>query len=296
MTDKKIDITSTAIEKGLDIAKDFLDKLIIPTVEETGLLLKDKVTMWRFKNQVKMLHRAEQHCKKNNIDPKKISLKQICPLLDYAALEEDEVLQDKWALLLSNMVDSDQNIENHVFPYILSQISKNEFLILETAVEINIERVRKLNIELEEEKRKNEPTQKEIKERIESIDKQIIQLKDKKESHWDLQRDKWKIEEELRKVSKREDELKKNLREPDYLTYGDLKEFEMANLQRLGLIKVTEKNYAYVESHRIKNEPDSDYLHLEDAIVRIEPDYVEITITELGKLFILACTEKSRKK
>jgi hypothetical protein len=38
MSDKKIDITSTAIEKGLDIAKDFLDKLIIPTVEETGLL------------------------------------------------------------------------------------------------------------------------------------------------------------------------------------------------------------------------------------------------------------------
>jgi len=296
MTDKKIDITSSAVEKGLDIAKDFLDKLIIPTVEETGLLLKDKVTMWRFKNQVKMLNRAEQHCKKNNIDPKKISLKQICPLLDYAALEEDDILQDKWALLLSNMVDSDQNIENHVFPYILSQISKNEFLIIETAVEINVERVRKLNAELEEVKLKNEPVQKEIKEKLESIDKQIKEKKEKKEYYWEFQHDKWKIEEELRKVNKREDELRKNLREPDYVTYGDLKEFEMANLQRLGLIKVTEKNYAYVESHRIKNEPDSEYLHLEDAVVRIEPDYEEITLTELGKLFVLACTEKSKKK
>jgi len=296
MTDKKIDITSSAVEKGLDIAKDFLDKLIIPTVEETGLLLKDKVTMWRFKNQVKMLNRAEEHCKKNNIDPKKISLKQICPLLDYAALEEDDILQDKWALLLSNMVDSDQNIENHVFPYILSQISKNEFLIIETAVEINVERVRKLNAELEEVKRKNEPVQKEIKEKLESIDKQIKEKKEKKEYYWEFQHDKWKIEEELRKVNKREEELRKNLREPDYVTYGDLKEFEMANLQRLGLIKVTEKNYAYVESHRIKNEPDSEYLHLEDAVVRIEPDYEEITLTELGKLFVLACTEKSKKK
>ena len=70
MSDNKIDITSTAIEKGLDIAKNFLDKLIIPTVEETGLLFKDKVTMWRFKNQVKMLNKAKEYCEKNKIDPK----------------------------------------------------------------------------------------------------------------------------------------------------------------------------------------------------------------------------------
>ena len=89
MSDNKIDITSTAIEKGLDIAKNFLDKLIIPTVEETGLLFKDKVTMWRFKNQVKMLNKAKEYCEKNKIDPKKITLKVICPLLDYAALEEE---------------------------------------------------------------------------------------------------------------------------------------------------------------------------------------------------------------
>jgi len=144
MSDKKIDITSTAIEKGLDIAKNFLDKLIIPTVEETGLLFKDKVTMWRFQNQVKMLNKAKEYCEKNRIDPKKITLKVICPLLDYAAIEEDEVLQDKWALLLSNMVDSDQNIENHVFPYILSQISTNEFLVLETTLILKEERIKKL--------------------------------------------------------------------------------------------------------------------------------------------------------
>src|SRR5690349_9940374 len=129
--ENRIDITSSALEKGLDIAKDFLDKLIIPTVEETGLLLKDKVTMWRFNNQIKMLNKAKAVCEANAIDPKTVSLKVLCPLLDYAGLEEDEVLQDKWALLLSNIVDSEQNIENHVFPYILSQISRNELLSLE---------------------------------------------------------------------------------------------------------------------------------------------------------------------
>ena len=127
----KIDITSTALEKGIDLAKDFLEKLVFPAVEETGLLIKEKVTFWKFKNQVKMLNKAQKYCEKNGITPKSISLKLLCPLLDNAALEEEEILQDKWAILLSNMVDSDQNIQNHVFPYILGQLSANEFLLLE---------------------------------------------------------------------------------------------------------------------------------------------------------------------
>ena len=50
--EKKIDITSTALEKGVDVAKSFLDKLIMPAIEEVGLLMKDHVTMWKFKNQI----------------------------------------------------------------------------------------------------------------------------------------------------------------------------------------------------------------------------------------------------
>jgi len=54
----KVDITPSAVEKGLELAKDFLEKLIVPTVEETGLLLKDQIASWRFKNQVKILNKA----------------------------------------------------------------------------------------------------------------------------------------------------------------------------------------------------------------------------------------------
>lgn len=39
-----LNIKSSTIEKGLELAKDFLDKLIMPAVEETGLLIKEKVT------------------------------------------------------------------------------------------------------------------------------------------------------------------------------------------------------------------------------------------------------------
>ncbi len=99
--EKKINITSTALEKGIDIAKDFLDKLVMPAIEETGLLLRDQVTLWKFKNQVTMLNKARLFCEKNNISTKQISLKLLCPLLAYSGIEEDEVLQDKWAILLS---------------------------------------------------------------------------------------------------------------------------------------------------------------------------------------------------
>jgi len=104
-------VTSGVIEKGLELAKGFVDKLIMPSVEETGLLLKDQVVRWRFNNQIKMLNKAQMYCKKNNISLKKISLKVLVPLLDYSSLEEDEILQDKWAILLSNLVDAEQNLE-----------------------------------------------------------------------------------------------------------------------------------------------------------------------------------------
>ena len=83
---KKLDITSTAFKKGIDLAKDFLDKLTGPAIEETGLLLKDKVTLWKFKNHVKILIKAKEFCEKHEITTKAISLKLLCPLLDYAAL------------------------------------------------------------------------------------------------------------------------------------------------------------------------------------------------------------------
>lgn len=145
----KLDITSTAVEKGIDLAKNFLEKLIIPSIEETGLLIKEQVTFFKFKNQVKILNKAQEYCLKNNISPKSISLKLLCPLLDNASLEEDEYLQDKWAVLLSNMVDSEQNIENHVFPFLLGQISKTEFLTLEEVLYVKELRLTKLTIELE---------------------------------------------------------------------------------------------------------------------------------------------------
>ena len=55
----KIDLSSTAIEKGIDVAKNFAEKLVLPSIEELGLLVKDQISYWRFNNQIRILNKAK---------------------------------------------------------------------------------------------------------------------------------------------------------------------------------------------------------------------------------------------
>lgn len=134
MLNNKLDITSTAIEKGIDLVKDFVEKLVGSTLEETGLLLGDKIRIFRLKNQIKMLSKAQSICKSNNISIKQISVKTLFPLLEYASLEDDENLQEKWANLLTNYVDSNKNLKSTIFPYILNQLSSEELEVIEKLI------------------------------------------------------------------------------------------------------------------------------------------------------------------
>lgn len=302
---KKIDITSTAIEKGIDIAKNFLDKLILPPIEETGLLIKDQVTMWRFKNQIKMINKAKSYCEKYNVNPKTISLKLLCPILEYSSLEEEEKLQDKWAILLTNMVDSEQNIENHVFPYILSQISSTEFGFLENVYDDKILRQNTLKKELNIFKLEMPTLIQEIKTQIKIIDDEIELLNIKNDiiksgwnrEKWVLQRDKEKLDQEIKSLERKEISYSIKIHESQVVP-EDLEEFEMSNLSRLGLIRYVQKFYANSQTLEIPYEFDEEhrgrttYSNI-DLDVDIESDEKYI-LTELGELFIGACKIKTK--
>jgi len=300
MENKKIDITSTVLEKGLDTAKSFLDKLIMPAIEETGLLLKDQVTMWKFKNQVRMLNKAKLLCEKNNISTKTISLKLLCPLLDYSGLEEDEVLQDKWAILLSNMVDSDQNIENHVFPYILSQLATNEFLVLEKVYDEKLTRVAKLTSELNDFKESRPKIEKELKGKITEIDKKIQQIKETVKNHfndeiWELQKERRKIESQQSSFKYKESSLNYKIKKPETVPYDSLKEFEVSNVIRLGVVKEEKEFYANSQTLEIPNDREYDRSHINvDLDIEVESNTDNI-LTELGELFINACKVMQNK-
>jgi hypothetical protein len=113
-----------------EAAKDFLQKVITPTLEEVGLLMSDQVKLWRFKNQVNIVIKAERFLKEKGVKTKKVSLKVLAPLLEGASMEEDETLQEKWAALLANTVTEGTDLETTLFAHILSQMSSLDCKIL----------------------------------------------------------------------------------------------------------------------------------------------------------------------
>ena len=124
---KELNIKSSTIEKGFDLVKDFVGKLIGPTIEEVGLLFSDKIKYYRFKNQVNILIKAKAYVQKKDINLKEIPTKILVPLLENASLEDNSEMQDKWANMIGNLADSEQNLQNQIFPYLLSQVSKEEY-------------------------------------------------------------------------------------------------------------------------------------------------------------------------
>ncbi|EQB90583.1 Abi-alpha family protein [Elizabethkingia anophelis] len=299
--ENKFDLKSSTIDKGLEIAKNFVDKLIMPSVEETGLLVKDQITMWRFKNQIKMLNKAMGYCEKNNINPKKITLKVLAPLLEYSSLEENEEIQDKWAILLSNLIDSLQNIENHIFPYILSQLSKEEFFPLEEIYNNKIKKVEALKLKLNKFRTNNEIEGKKIDTEIHELSS-IIKEKEEEEitmqstNHdiWEFKQKKRDLEYKLINMRREEARISRSINRPEQISSSLFKEFEFSNLIRLGLVKEIKDFYVRPnQTLEIPNEIDTDWSYTSvDLDIEIDST-VEYILTELGELFFKACKEKT---
>ena len=267
---KKIDITSTTLEKSVDLVRDFVDRLITPSVEELGLLAKDNISYWRFKNQVSILLKAKEICEKNGINPKALSPKILCPYLENAALEENEYLQNKWAGMLSNMVDSEKNLENHVFPYILGQLSLDEFQTLEAKHKEHSSKVLEAKAELTEYEKEGQLDRERLAEAEQKLGIDGAEYVNK-----------WI---ELRRI------VFTGLK----LEQKDFKEYELANIVRLGLARI--EYDVYGEKQKLSIPPST---YGEDVSVDFDLDvYNEesIHLTELGEIFIDICNSEGAKK
>lgn len=298
MTDEKksteIDISSTAIEKGIEVAKGFAEKLVLPSIEELGLLVKDQISYWRFNNQVKILNKAKLVCEKNKISVKAIPPKLLCPYLECASLEDDPEMQGNWAILLSNMVDSKKNIQNHVFPYILSQLSKDEFKLLEDVFKTKLQRVAELTQDLNLFLENRPVTERQLQEKIYIVQQKINDISPEgvhkyMPETWPLKLQLGNIKQELEFLKYKELTIREKISAPQAIPEDNMQEFEIANIIRLGLAKVVYE--ASAGTHRIevpRGETDS---RLVDFDIQIETNS-EIILTELGELFVAACSEK----
>jgi len=125
-----------AIEEAAKLAKDFLDKLINPALEESGGILADNIKFWRFKNQINIVLKAKAFLDKKGIDPKKVLPKTLIPILENGSLEEDEEMKEKWAALLANAADPTSKLTiRPSYPEILKQLSLFEIKLLDNFYE-----------------------------------------------------------------------------------------------------------------------------------------------------------------
>ena len=128
------DPMSTAIEKGIEeaatAAKEYLDLLVAPGLEQGGGIIADTVAYWRFKNKVNLVLKAKQFLEEKGIEPKRELPKVVAPLLEAGSLEEENDMKDRWAALLASAA-ADPTKVPPAFPRILSDLSSTEARILE---------------------------------------------------------------------------------------------------------------------------------------------------------------------
>lgn len=259
MSENQLNIKSSTIEKGLELAKGFIDKLIGPTIEEVGLLFADNIKYFRFKNQVKILLKAKKYVESKNIDTKEIPLKILVPLLEKASLEESEELQDKWAKMITNLADSESNLQNQIFPYILSQLSIEEFNGLKGLLE----------------KEKGFWNKSKI----------LHELRAKEGNNFFPSENVRKLQDELDVIQ-----------QEGFIVSNDFT-YELSNIERLGLMKKTLPNVIVEEFNtgsRLAEYGESEEWHqLETKYESLELNTYRIT--ELGVSFIEICELKTNK-
>jgi DNA-binding MarR family transcriptional regulator len=110
----------------------FVEKVAGPAADEVGLMLQDSVKVYRLKNQLRLMKKAEEILEKSGKDPKTVPYRTLLPILEKGSLEDDDLLNDKWAALLANAADAVRNSAvTPSYPNILEQISPVEAQILD---------------------------------------------------------------------------------------------------------------------------------------------------------------------
>ncbi|GAB3904463.1 Abi-alpha family protein [Mucilaginibacter boryungensis] len=150
------------IEKILDnlnVPKQIIDKseqllktLFGQSFDEIGGIIADQVKLRRFKNQIKIFSKAQEILRENNIDPKKVSLKVLAPLIEMSSYEEDETLQDRWSKLVAHVLSEKEDILFHQNCIsVLNKISSEEALLLdELFEELQQKRIQEYEIKLKQ--------------------------------------------------------------------------------------------------------------------------------------------------
>lgn len=120
------------LEKSIDLVGDWVNSLVKPSIDVVGEMMADRMKLWRFKNQVKIIQLAQKYVEDRNFTIKPIHPKSLYQILEYSSLEDEELMQDKWASLLANSINVESKASSsQIYIQILSQLTSMEVKILE---------------------------------------------------------------------------------------------------------------------------------------------------------------------
>ena len=132
--------------KAVDAAREaggFIARFVSGPLEQGVGIFEDRLRYVRWERQVRLMRRAEEFLAKSGLSgpTRPVPLKLAIPLLQGATLEDDDGLQDRWAILLVNAANASFNIEiRRSFLEILQQLTPLDAQLLDVLYALPFDR------------------------------------------------------------------------------------------------------------------------------------------------------------
>lgn len=128
-------IEDKTVEETAKTIRQYLDPILLRPLSELGLLAKDQISFWRFKNQVRMLEKTKTILDKTGVDPESVNEALtpdlVIPLIESAGESESEELSDMFASLMASAINPSTSETGHPsFAKVLSQMSPLDARVL----------------------------------------------------------------------------------------------------------------------------------------------------------------------
>src|SRR5260370_5123853 len=102
MDENEKELLKMGVDAAVAPVKDVINRLFGPFADQLGGLIADPIRVLRYQRSLKLLKKVERLSAAMRIELKAVPLKTILPVLEYASVEEDENLHNRWANLLAN--------------------------------------------------------------------------------------------------------------------------------------------------------------------------------------------------
>jgi hypothetical protein len=121
-----------AVEGAMKPFGDLLHALFGPAAAEAGLMFKESLQHYRHQRRRRLFKRTQEVLASAGIEPARVPLKLLLPIIENASNEHEDTLQDIWANLLANAATQDATNKVYPsFPAILRELTARDVKFLD---------------------------------------------------------------------------------------------------------------------------------------------------------------------